>query len=180
MGVHSGRPQDVSNTQLGTQAGPSGSLSIISAVPRVWKEWGEVFLQHAYHTSSEITLSQECVILLLSVNHVKAAMCFLPHGHQSDWRMLLLRSQRPCCRYYSEIIVFDLLHQCDSSCDGHLYVIWGFFLLYVFIYCTSVSSWSDKKCKVRSGLTWRVLHDCETHLMHIPVHQFWFVLLYSI
>lgn len=63
MGDHSGRPQGVCDTQLGTQAGPSGGHSIVSALPRVWKELGKVFLP-----PSEITMSQELVIFLLSVH----------------------------------------------------------------------------------------------------------------
>lgn len=55
--------------------------------------------------------------------------------------------------------------------------LWIFSPIYIFTY---ISSWSDKRHKVRSGLTWRALHDCETHLMHMLVHQFWFVLLYSV
>lgn len=80
MGVHSGRPQGVCDTQLGIKVGPSGNLNAASALPRVWKEWGELSISPTAYNNSpqlEITLSQELAISLLSGKPCNGCCCVL-------------------------------------------------------------------------------------------------------
>lgn len=78
-------------------------------------------------------------------DHLIAGVCFLPHGHQSDCRMLLLRSGDR--RYYSETrSVFDLLQKRVSSCVEYLHSICECsYPIYMYVSCCF-----DKNYKVRS------------------------------
>lgn len=138
MVVHSGRPKGVWHP-----AGNSGqALSLVSTLPWVPKGWEE---SSSSPTSLEITLPQEWAIFCPLEDHVIAGVCFLPHDHQTDCGMLLLRSGD--WRYYSETkSMFDLLQQRVSSCVEYLHSICECSPpIYMYVSCCF-----DKNYKVRS------------------------------
>lgn len=73
--------------------------------------------------SSEITLSQELAIFLLPVDHVMAAVCFLPVAANQARRRPLLRQWRSRCRYYAEATISFSTLMWRTSSLSHQYVL---------------------------------------------------------
>lgn len=169
MGVHSGRPQGVCDTQLGTQAGPSGSLNSTSSLPWVRKEWGEYIFFHCLQHFPFFRNNPVTRISYFSpFSRPCNACCVLPPSWPPVWlEDAAVEVMRSCSSYRSEINVSDLLQQPDFSFEEYLHSIGEFPLQWTARLCLDLV----RAIRSDQSTAW-MWNAFDAH------HQFWFILLY--